>query len=513
MPESNAPLNHNHVMTVVSKQVKLLHLEDISWDADQVARVLKKANIAVEIKVVASRLDYKNSLIEFNPDIIISDHSLPSFNSMEALLMLKQSALHIPFILVTGTVSEEFAIEAMREGADDYILKDRMQRLPTAVLSALTKYQLDRERRKIEEENRKLALIASVTVNAVIVTDVDGRITWINNGFERMTEYSFDEVIGKKPGAFLQGKETDPSTINYMRGCLANEQGFRIELLNYSKSGRKYWLDVEVMPLLDSQHHLTGYMAIEQDITERKKSEEETFNLIDSLQRKNNDLQQFSYIVSHNLRAHIAKILGLIGIMDSDQEENKELCKIIADEVTGLDNVVTDINTIVSARKTKEKMENIPFKEKLDEVKQMLKPQIQESDATITSDFSKAESISSVKSYLYSILYNLLSNAIKYRNPEKPLHVHLETVMDEKFICLSVKDNGRGIDLVKNEKKIFGLYKRFHEGSIPGKGLGLNMVKTHVESLGGRVDVESQPGEGTSFNIYIPKRPLTSEEV
>ncbi|GCC50482.1 hybrid sensor histidine kinase/response regulator [Chryseotalea sanaruensis] len=368
------------------------------------------------------------------------------------------------------------------------------------------------EQKKIEEENKKLSDVASLTVNAVIVTDIEGRITWVNKGFERITEYTLIEVMGQKPGHLLQGPNTDKATSKYMGDCIKNSQGFRVEILNYSKSGREYWLDIEVRPIHNSQHKLTGFMAIEQDITDQKKVELERLALIDSLQNRNKDLQQFSYIVSHNLRAPIAKIMGLVSIMESESEENKFLLTKLNEEAAQLDEVVKDINTIVSARKsTKEKMEQIFFETKVNLIRQVLEETISENQATIITDFSAAPNIWSIKSYVYSIMYNLISNSIKYRKTDVPPLIEVRSTQDEKFICLSVKDNGEGIDLVKNGNKLFGLYKRFHTGNVPGKGIGLNLIKTHAESLGGRVEIDSELNKGTTFHIYIPKHDNNTE--
>ncbi|MBI3220048.1 MAG: PAS domain S-box protein [Bacteroidetes bacterium] len=496
------------------------------------------------------------------------------------------------------------------------------------------------EKKKIEEENKKLSDVASLTVNAVVVTDREGRITWVNKGFERITEYTFSEVVGKKPGQFLQGANTDKTVSNLMGDHARKGLGFHAEILNYSKSGRPYWLDIEAKPLHDSNHHLTGFMAIEQDITERKKFEASlirrdseitlaaeiarlgyweydlihdlfTFNdqfynifkttaeavggytmssaryaelfvhpddielvsrsireaseavttdfnfiaehrvifsdgeigfisvhlrivkddkgrtiknfgvnqditerkkvelekaaLIEMLQVKNSNLQQFSYIVSHNLRAHVAKIMGLASIIGNDPNENNELVHLITEEAANLDGVVKDINTIVSAGKsTDQKKELVSFQKTLDQVKQVLEYSITEAHALITHDFNEAHEILTIKGFLYSILFNLVSNAIKYRDPARPLRIAVRTTRKDRFICLSVQDNGKGIDMEKYGAKVFGLYRRFHGNAIPGKGVGLNLVKTHAESLGGYAEVESTLNEGTIFKIYLP---------
>jgi signal transduction histidine kinase len=102
-------------------------------------------------------------------------------------------------------------------------------------------------------------------------------------------------------------------------------------------------------------------------------------------------------------------------------------------------------------------------------------------------------------------MYNLFSNAIKYRDPTRPLIIQIESGQEEQFICLSFQDNGLGIDLQKFGDKIFGLYNRFHTGVVPGKGIGLNLIKTQVETLGGKIELNSKPGEGCLFKVYFPR--------
>src|SRR3569623_168040 len=110
--------------------IKILHLEDIPSDAELVERTLKRSGIEFEKLLVDTRDEFTSALKEFKPDVILSDHSLPAFNSLEALKLLKDSGSNVPFILITATVSEEFAVQVMQEGAADYVLKDRLQRLP-----------------------------------------------------------------------------------------------------------------------------------------------------------------------------------------------------------------------------------------------------------------------------------------------------------------------------------------------------------------------------------------------
>ncbi|MEJ0103596.1 MAG: PAS domain S-box protein [Bacteroidota bacterium] len=134
--------------------LKILHLEDLPDDAEMVARELKKTIKHAEILHVDNKEDYIKALENFSPDIILSDHSLPSFDSHEALAIILKGDFSIPFILVTATVSEEYAVEIIKEGADDYILKERLQRLPAAIENALERRKAEGARKKAEDTLR-----------------------------------------------------------------------------------------------------------------------------------------------------------------------------------------------------------------------------------------------------------------------------------------------------------------------------------------------------------------------
>ena len=132
----------------MSISLKILILEDSAEDVSLMERELKRSGIEFMSKVVKTRQDYESAIHEFNPDVILSDHSLPQFNSIEAMKIWKEhrlaTGLMIPFILITGSVSEEFAVQCIKAGADDYILKDRLKRLPASILSALEKIRLEK---------------------------------------------------------------------------------------------------------------------------------------------------------------------------------------------------------------------------------------------------------------------------------------------------------------------------------------------------------------------------------
>lgn len=129
------------------------------------------------------------------------------------------------------------------------------------------------ERKIAEAEIEKLTFIARATTNAVIITDIEGEITWVNEAFTNITEYQFEEVIGRKPGDFLQGPETNLAVARYMRGKIKHVEPFECDILNYSKSGRKYWLRIQCQPQFDEAGNLKYFFAMETDISKEKQAE------------------------------------------------------------------------------------------------------------------------------------------------------------------------------------------------------------------------------------------------
>lgn len=250
-----------------------------------------------------------------------------------------------------------------------------------------------------------------------------------------------------------------------------------------------------------------GISVLMTDLTKQKQSEKNTLEMVSRLETKNKELRQFAYAVSHDLRAPIARVLGLISLSRNDPGfiiNDKTILENVAIEIGNLDNVVKDINNAISIRDEAKQKSIIEMENELDLIKKVLENEIKESNAEITYDFSEQPVISSVKSYIYSILYNLISNALKYRSKSRPLKIHVQTKLEDEMIILSVEDNGLGIDLSRNAEKIFGLYNRFHGKTIDGKGIGLNLVKVQAESLGGKAEVESTVNVGSKFKIYFP---------
>ncbi|MBX2900125.1 MAG: CHASE3 domain-containing protein [Cyclobacteriaceae bacterium] len=219
---------------------------------------------------------------------------------------------------------------------------------------------------------------------------------------------------------------------------------------------------------------------------------------------QNSRLQQFTYIISHNLRAPLARLKGLANLMEYAQMQNEKesLYQKMVKSARDMDEVIQDLSMILNIqRQNTLTRSEVILGNTLQKVLLTLEDEIAEVKAEVVYEASN-EKIISVAPYVESIIYNLLSNAIKYRSPHRPLKIELKTFRTDSWICLKICDNGLGIDLTRHGHELFNLYKRFHL-HVEGKGLGLYLVKTEMDAIGGKIEVESDPSTGTCFILYF----------
>ncbi|TXK48903.1 PAS domain S-box protein [Pontibacter qinzhouensis] len=362
------------------------------------------------------------------------------------------------------------------------------------------------ERIRFREELKKLSLVASKTTNSVIIMDAYGRIEWVNKAFCTFSGYEMADVLGQVPGELLAGPDSDAAQIQELQDKLKMGLPVSMELLNYIKSGEKKWVLVEITPVKDKNGQVLRLIAIQTDITERKQAEVQQMKMTQDLYKQNRDLQQFTYIVSHNLRAPVANALGLTNLMGRVDKHDIAFDKALLNlkkSIMQLDCTLKDVNTILTARNHKPESALLNVKEVCQQAEEALQDQLIACSGNIHYRFTGNLFIQADKAYLYSVFYNMLSNAIKYRSADRALDVVVTgSSTPENTIVLSVADNGLGMDLKKVGKEMFKLYSRFHP-DINGRGIGLFLVKSHVEAMGGSIEVESELNVGTKFIISL----------
>lgn len=269
--------------------------------------------------------------------------------------------------------------------------------------------------------------------------------------------------------------------------------------------GTLRWIESEGEIQHDEEGKPTRILGTHQDITEAKLFEKEREKMTADLIQRNKELEQFAYIVSHNLRGPVSNIIGLSNELELDapaDDINHIFLTELKNSVAKLDSVIKDLGYILQRkREITEQKEPVNFAELVNDIKGSISHMITENNAVIETNFSEVPELNTLKSYLYSIFYNLISNSIKYRRADvEPRIIITSKANSEGYVKLTFTDNGIGIDMDKYGEKVFGLYRRFHSHT-EGKGMGLYMTKSQIESLGGTIEISSQINMGTQFII------------
>lgn len=365
------------------------------------------------------------------------------------------------------------------------------------------------DQKRIELEMQKYALVTENSLSGILVIDDEGDIDYANEAVTQITGFDWSEIKDLSFKEWLQLLQPNPQRKGDSWWEAWKEgQPFQQEISLLHKNGSKLWLEVFMQPSIAfiSQARLSVILLI--DITERKRNERERTKLIDDLIERNKNLQEFAYVLSHNIRGPLSNIMGLTQLIESKGAHISELqdyLNKLGSATHQLDEVVKDLNVLLTARtveplvKTKVDLANI-----LHRISVQLESMIKDSDASLHIHVEDAPKVFSIHSYLETILYNLISNAIKYRHLDRTPKISVSSYKNHHDIVIKVSDNGMGVDLEKHGEQIFDLYKKAHHHTT-GKGVGLHLVRTMVQALDGEIKVQSAVGKGSTFILMLPQ--------
>jgi PAS domain S-box-containing protein len=362
------------------------------------------------------------------------------------------------------------------------------------------------ERIALQKSLKKLSIVANKASDGIAILDGEFNIEFVNNGFTHMSGYTESEAIGQRMGDLLKVKNYNYEISLKVIEELTKGTFIEEEVECVKKDGSIYWNQVKLTPIMNAHGQMEMCITIHTDVTEKKKAELELRLLADDLYRQNKELQQFAYIVSHNMRSPVANIVGLANLLElfkDDPETQAQTLNELKKSVNNLDTVIKDLSYILTINNANKELlkEPVNFQDLLQKVLIDLQPQILISDADITIS-PKALILRTNRAYIHSIFYNLISNAIKYRSDQTP-YIKIDFYPTEEHMVIYVADNGKGIDLKKHSQDLFKPYKRF-DFNVEGKGLGLFLVKSHVEALGGYLNLKSELNKGSTFYIKLP---------
>ncbi len=458
------------------------------------------------------------SLFENNPDLVIFQEAngiILDANSafLAALHKAKTEVLHRPFSdflppavapLFQQKLREAFEGNKVRfvaavqfDGAEPKVLD--VTKVPLMEAGAVRGvYMVARDiteataaQNTIQQQARKLSTIFESITDAFFLLDHEWRFAYVNNELERMIDVTRAELLGRNMWELFPEGVGSVFQRQYEQ-AVATGQAVHFEAL---LERLQLWLDVKAFP---SEEGLSVYFA---DISDRVKARKELY-------RQNQDLQQFTYIVSHNLRAPLANVLGLVDLLASLDANSMDFYTTLGHlhaNAHQLDAVFQDMNTILAIRDARNvaATEHVLLADIVEQAHRTLQEPLQQYGGTLHVDLPAGLRVRGNRAFLYSIFFNLLSNSIKYRAEARPLRVEVQgSETPEHNIRISFADNGSGFDLDKAGPDVFKLYKRFHP-QHPGRGIGLYLVRMHVEAMNGRVEVHSRVDVGTQFIIHL----------
>ncbi|HEX8268484.1 MAG TPA: HAMP domain-containing sensor histidine kinase [Flavobacterium sp.] len=349
-------------------------------------------------------------------------------------------------------------------------------------------------------------LTATINSTDASIYSLDRSLRYISFNKTQMDVMKQNHGIDIKPGDYIRSQYGEPNEYTKFWSGVYQEvlAGATMQFeRDYTIGTRAITAQFSLNPIIEGQQ-IIGLSCLATDVTAKKKMRVERAAITDDLIARNKNLEQFSYIVSHNLRAPATNILGFAELLQKETLTPSEITTVvngISSAANKLDGVIKDLNEILKVRTSLiENKEVVDFQSLVDDISLSVGYAGNQEQLTIQTDFPEIDKMNTLRSYLYSIFDNLIKNSIKYKSQDRPLLIEINSRRTAGGIQLIFKDNGVGIDLSKNSERIFGLYNRFHV-QVEGKGMGLFMVKTQVEVLGGRIKVLSTVDEGTEFII------------
>lgn len=362
--------------------------------------------------------------------------------------------------------------------------------------------------RRSEHQAKKLAQQYETILNNqsvfIVKTDVKGYYTYVNQYF--IDQFGEGEnLLNTSALEFIIPEDID-ACLTVVRECFRQpEIPHPVVLRKRCKDGSLKGGKWELKGILNEMNKVAEILCVGFDITDQLDSLKRMEHLLEVTSDQNQKLRSFTYIISHNIRSHSANLSGLAEmIMESDvEEERTSLLKLLKSSADQLDETLVNLNEVISINENVGKLKTrINIIERIDKTLDILHGEIEKNKVEIVKKLPEDPYFYTIPSYIDSTLLNLISNAIKYRSLVRQPKIIISVNRIEDRIELIFEDNGRGLDLEKYGKKLFGMYKTFH-GNEDAKGLGLFITKAQIEAMGGNISVVSEVKKGSVFKIVL----------
>jgi PAS domain S-box-containing protein len=492
-----------------------LLIEDNEDDAELLRLKLKKSGLDIYTETVMDGEAMNAALDSATSwDAIISDFQLPSFNALAALEIVKRRNLDLPFIIVSGTIGEETAVAAMKAGAHDYVMKGNLTRLIPALDREIRESEIRRRRRESElmlhQQEVLFRSVVEIIPVSLGVINKDGEVILANQAFKKI----WGDLKRMQPAELSSytgwwtdtGEQIQPDEWLVLK-TLRDGEVIMDKLIDIiSADGTRRTVMNSAIPIFGEDKKVSSVIIVNQDITKLMQDEERLRKTLTELERSNRELEQFAYVASHDLQEPLRMVASFTQLL-SKKYHNKldsnadEYINFAVEGAKRMQDIIHDLLEF-SRASSDNKLETVNCNAALDKALKELEPEVKESCAIIRKEDLPV--IKAKERQIVQLFENLLSNAMKFRGKKTP-EIDIACSPEQGEWRFMVKDNGIGIDH-QFSQRIFSIFQRLHDRSeYPGTGIGLALSKKIVENFGGRIWVESKPGEGAAFYFTIPK--------
>jgi PAS domain S-box-containing protein len=490
------------------RPLRILFIEDNPFDLELLIVALGDYGFQFQHDTTQSLADLLGLLAAHTYDLILSDYNLPGFDGLTALRLVQEHAPETPFILVSGAVGEEIAIESLKAGATDYVLKDRLTRLGPVVKRALQQHAERQTRIRAEQALRLLNQAVEQSPVSVVITDASGAIQYVNPKFTQVTGYEAAEVIGQNP-RILQSGAQSPAFYREMWDALTAGEEWRGEFRNKKKSSELYWEFASIAGVKDDNGAITHFVAVKEDISQRKQLEEQQMR-----QERLAAVGQLAAGIAHdfnNILAAIGLYAEIVGRSDELGEGNKKRMAVINQQVWHASRLIGQI--LDFSRRSVMERRPLDLRPLVKEQVSLLKRTLPESITIELVCGAEELTVAADPTRMQQVITNLAVNARDAMPNGGRLRVELNRVSDapaavrqqasaDAYIRLRVSDTGTGIA----PEALAHIFEPFFTTKAPGEGTGLGLAQIHgiVGQHQGHIDVVSEVGSGTTFTVYLP---------
>jgi PAS domain S-box-containing protein len=512
----------------MSVELRILILEDNTYDAELVIVMLDQAGYTCRWDHVASREAFLNQLDRHEYDLVLSDYSLPGFDGLTALLLLRARDLDMPFILVSGTLGEETAIESLKAGATDYVIKTHLDRLVPVVGRALRERDEQRQRRQAEAALRRAeARYRDLFENAndmIYTRDLNGVFTSVNGMAERLTGYSRDELLQMQIDQIMAPEYLQLRAEEVLKYNDEDALAIAEEIEFVRKDGSRVWVEVSSR-LIYEDGQPVGLQGIARDVGERRRAESERRYLEDQLlqAQKMESIGTLAGGVAHDFNNMLTAILGNLQlVLDGVPDDDDDYPLLLEIEKAATRATALTRQLLAFSRRQPIERRSIDLNGTVNELSQMLRRIIGEDVEIAIRPAPGALSIFADPSQIQQVIMNLAVNARDAMPGGGYLTIATgETNVDEagcrnypwarpgRYAQIVVGDTGIGIDPETQQRMFEPFFTTKPRGK--GTGLGLSVVYGIVKQHEGFILVDSKPGQGATFTIFLPAPAVVSD--